>query len=517
MSTARTSAAAIHGLSVSLVEVEADLGNGIPGFIILGLPDASLREARERIKSAARNTGIPLANRKLTVNLSPATLPKYGSGFDLAILLAALAADQQVLVSPSTLYLAELGLDGTLRAVPGVLPAVQLAKEHGLERVIVAEANGNEARLVQGIEVISARHLGQVLQYCGASEELITTYLRHPRTSNSRMRPTSSGISAEDADLQLVNGQQEARLALELAAAGGHHLIMVGPAGAGKTMLAKCLPSILPPLDENQALEATAVHSITYGGLHEVNELQRIPPFVAPHHTASLSALIGGGTAQLIPGAITRAHHGILFLDEAAQFNTGVLDALRQPIEEGYINLARAKGHQRLPARFQLILASNPCPCGKNFGTGTGCTCTPMARRRYFARLSGPILDRVDLQVRVNPVHQSQLLSSEDNESSATIRERVLATRERSQERLREFSISCNAQIPTQVLRHELKYPAKTKAALEQLATRRGLSARGIHRLLRVAWTVADQQQHLAPTEDDLAIAAQLRQSLENS
>ncbi|MGO3392495.1 YifB family Mg chelatase-like AAA ATPase [Glutamicibacter arilaitensis] len=517
MSTARTSAVALHGVSASLVEVEADLGNGIPGFTILGLPDASLNEARERIKAAARNTGIPLANRKLTVNLSPATLPKYGSGFDLAILVAALAADHQLLASPSTLYLAELGLDGTLRAVPGVLPAVQLAKEHGLDRVIVAEANGNEARLVEGIEVKSARHLGQVLEVCGAQKELITMHLHHPGPAVAPAQSTLASTSHDEADLQLVNGQQEARLALELAAAGGHHLIMVGPAGAGKTMLAKCLPTIIPPLDDSQALEATAVHSITSGAMHEVNQLQRTPPFVAPHHTSSLSALIGGGTAQLIPGAITRAHHGILFLDEAAQFNTGVLDALRQPIEEGYINLARARSHQRLPARFQLILASNPCPCGRNFGTGTGCTCTPMARRRYFARLSGPILDRVDLQVRVNPVHQSQLLSTAQNESSAIVRERVRTTRERSQERLRPFSISCNAQIPTQILRHDLRYPAKTKAALEQLAARRGLSARGIHRLLRVAWTVADQQQHTAPTEDDLAVAAHLRQSLENS
>jgi len=521
MSTARTSAVAIHGVNLSLIEVEADLGNGIPGFIILGLPDACLNEARERIKAAARNTGIPLANRKLTVNLTPATLPKYGSGFDLAILTAALAADQQIVTSPTTLYLAELGLDGTLRPVPGVLPAVQLAKDRGLERVIVAEANAQEARLVPGIQVISAQHLGQVLEYCGAPREVLSTYLHHPRPAPSLVteqnRSAVSGARADDADLELVNGQNEARLALELAAAGGHHLIMVGPAGAGKTMLAKCLPTIMPPLDDQQALEATAVNSITQGALKEMTALQRTPPFIAPHHTASLSALIGGGTSQLVPGAITRAHQGILFLDEAAQFNSGVLDALRQPIEEGFINLARAKGHQRLPARFQLVLASNPCPCGRNYGTGTGCTCTPMARRRYFARLSGPILDRVDLQVRVNPVSQSQLLHNTPNESSARVRERVLATRERSQGRLERFGVSCNAQIPTQVLRQELKYPTKTQRALEELATRRGLSARGIHRLLRVAWTVADQQNHAAPTDDDLAIAAHLRQSLENS
>ncbi|MGP5389368.1 YifB family Mg chelatase-like AAA ATPase [Glutamicibacter arilaitensis] len=519
MSTARTSAAALHGVTASLVEVEADLGNGIPGFVLLGLPDASLNEARERIKAAARNSGMPLANRKLTVNLSPATLPKYGSGFDLAIVIAALAADQQLLASADTLYMAELGLDGTLRPVPGVLPAVQLAKAHGLKNIVVAEANGAEAKLVSGVEVIAVRHLGQVLRACGAPADQITTYMRHrlPQQLSTQAKRASTGLDPDELDLSLVNGQQEARLALELAAAGGHHLIMVGPAGAGKTMLAKCLPTILPPLNDQQALEATAVHSISRGASDELTQLQRIPPFVAPHHTASRSALIGGGTAQLIPGAITRAHHGILFLDEAAQFQGGVLDALRQPLEEGYIDLARIRGHQHLPARFQLIMASNPCPCGKNFGTGTGCTCTPMARRRYFARLSGPILDRVDLQVRVNPVPQAQLLSPAPNETSRQVRERVLTTRARSQQRLRNFAIHCNAQIPTQILRKELKYPSKTKDALEELATRRGLSARAIHRLLRVAWTVADQQQHASPTTDDLAIAAHLRQNLENS
>lgn len=320
MSTARTHAVALHGVSTSLVEVEADLGNGIPGFIILGLPDASLNEARERIKAAARNSGIPLANRKLTVNLSPATLPKYGSAFDLAIVLAALAADQQLVLTPNTLFLAELGLDGTLRPVPGVLPSVQLAKAHGIERVVVAEANGAEGRLVPGIAVRALRHLGQVLEECGAQKDSITTYLRHQRPDAFSGQDHGQSIHprSEDIDLSLVSGQGEARLALELAAAGGHHLIMVGPAGAGKTMLARCLPSILPPLDDLQALEATAVHSITRGAATELAQLQRTPAFIAPHHSASRSALIGGGTAQLLPGAITRAHHGVLFLDEAS-------------------------------------------------------------------------------------------------------------------------------------------------------------------------------------------------------
>ncbi|MFJ2617766.1 YifB family Mg chelatase-like AAA ATPase [Glutamicibacter sp. NPDC087344] len=510
MSTARTYAVAFHGVQPALVEVEADLGNGIPGFVILGLPDASLNEARERIKAAARNTGMPVANRKLTVNLSPATLPKFGSAFDLAILIAALSADRQLAAPPNTVYLAELGLDGMLRPVPGVLPAAQLALALGFDNLVVARGNEAEARLVPGASVFAADHLGQVLVHCGAQAGALRITLRH-RTATA---PPAGPREPEATDLSLVTGQHEARLALELAAAGGHHLIMVGPAGAGKTLMASALPTILPPLNEMQALEATAVHSITQGALAPITELRRIPAFICPHHTASLSALIGGGTRRLIPGAITRAHHGVLFLDEVAHFNSGVLDALRQPLEAGSITLDRTRGHSKLPARFQLIMAANPCPCGRNYGTGTGCTCTPMARRRYFSRLSGPILDRTDLQVRLNPVTGSQLFGAPPGESSAVVRERVLAARERTAHRLGTYGIGCNAALPTRILRHELSYPAATGQAVDSAAARAELSARATDRLLRVAWTIADLQGHDRPDPGDVDLAAHLRQNL---
>lgn len=510
MSMAHTCAVALHGVHASLVDVEADLGNGIPGFLILGLPDASLIESRERIKAAARNTGMPLANRKLTINLSPATLPKFGAGFDLAIVIAALSADGQLTPPPDTVYLAELALDGTLRPVPGVLPALKEAKKYGYTHAVVAAANAEEARLVSGMKVHAAEHLGQVLLECGADPQLVRTQLHH-----RRQLPAPESSASTEPELALVNGQREARLALEIAAAGGHNFIMVGPPGAGKTMLARCLPGILPPLDEEAALEATAIHSITHGAHTSIQQLHRTPPFIAPHHTASLSALLGGGTRRLRPGAITRAHRGVLFMDEAASFNAGVLDALRQPIEEGYINLARANGHEQLPARFQLLLASNPCPCGRNYATGTGCTCTPNARRRYFAKLSGPILDRIDLQVRMNPVDSASLLGRGSNESTECVRKRVLAARQRAVARLAPWGVSCNAQVSAKVLRHELDYPSASNRALEGLTERFELSARGLDRLLRVAWTIADQQEHNAPTIDDLDTAMYFRQNLE--
>lgn len=516
MSLARSYAVAFQGVHASLVEVEADLGNGIPGFVILGLPDASLNEARERVKAAARNSGMPLANRKLTVNLSPATLPKFGSAFDLAILVAALAADRQLLPPARTVYLAELGLDGMLRAVPGVLPAVQLAVAMGLPQVVVAKANEAEAKLVPGAQVLAAEHVGQVFIHCGADPEILSINLRHktPAKRSIRNNAGEPATAHENRDLEIVNGQEQARLALEIAAVGGHHLMMVGPAGAGKTLLASCLPTILPPLNDQQALEATAVRSLINGADDPISSLQRVPAFIAPHHTASLTALIGGGTRRILPGAITRAHHGVLFLDEVAHFNSGVLDALRQPIEDGFINLDRTLGHARLPARFQLIMASNPCPCGRNYGSGAGCSCTPMARRRYFARLSGPILDRTDLQLRINPVSGVQLTGNNTNESSAKVKSRVLAARTRSTARLARFGISCNSQVPGNILRQELPYPTATQRAITHAADRLALSARAVDRVLRVAWTIADQQAHEVPTAADIDVAVQLRQRL---
>lgn len=511
MTLARTRCVGLSGLTGSLVEVEADLGNGIPGFIILGLPDASLNEARERIKAAARNTGIPLANRKLTVNLSPATLHKYGSGFDLAIVLAALSADRQIRACPDTVYLAELGLDGMLRPVPGIMPAVMLAVAAGARRVMVSEANAAEAKLVPGAHVHSAAYLGQVLESFGAPPEQITLRQRHREATQVPAEPVT-----QYPDLAEVHGQHEARAALEVAAAGGHNLLMTGPAGVGKTLLARCLPGILPPLDAAAALEATAIRSITDSGSAGITALQRTAPFIAPHHTASTAALLGGGTRQVMPGAVTRAHHGVLFLDEAPEFATGVLDALRQPLEDGFVTVSRARLQTKLPARFQLVLAANPCPCGRNYGTGIACTCTAQQRRRYFTRLSGPILDRIDLQLQVNQVPPAALFAEQGSESTAQVRQRVLGARQRATARLAGWGIGANAQVPAPILRHRLVYGSEARRKLTALASRADLSARGIDRVLRVSWSIADLAGHPSPTAEDMELAVHLRQKIEN-
>ena len=511
MTLARTRCVGLNGLGGTLVEVEADLGSGIPGFIILGLPDASLREARERIKSAARNCGIPLANRKLTVNLSPATVQKYGSGFDLAIVLAALGADQQIRPCPRTVYLAELGLDGSLRPIPGILPAMLVAMAAGATSFLVSQANEAEANLVPGAQVRSAAHLTQVLELFGAPAERLRPSLRHATRTEDQLP-----LIPPPPDLAEVNGQHEARWALEVAAVGGHHLLMTGPAGAGKTLLARCLPGILPPLEAQHALEVAAIRSLTGNGSAPVTGLDSQPPFIAPHHTSSTASLLGGGTRQVKLGAVTRAHRGILFLDEAPEFSSGVLDALRQPLEDGEVCVARARINTRLPARFQLVLAANPCPCGRNYGSGTGCDCTPMQRRRYFTRLSGPILDRIDLQLAITPVSASQILGRQHNEPSSQVRARVLAARERTRGRLAAWGISCNAGVPGSILRHQLDYAPGTMGHLRNLAVRAELSARGIDRVLRVAWSISDLNQHPAPTTEDLDLAVYLRQNIES-
>ena len=512
MPLARTHSIALVGVQGHPVEIEADIENGLVGLMLVGLPDTALREARDRIRAAIVNSGEKWPNRRITVGLSPASLPKRGSSFDLGIAIAILAADGAVPPArvDDLMFVGELGLDGRLRPVRGVLPAVAAGAAAGFRAVAVPTENAPEACLVPGMRVVAAPSLGALLEWLRCQDPVpgsADTVAVFEGGAAPEPLPAARPGAGTGRDLADVVGQPTARRAAEVCAAGGHNLFLLGPPGVGKTMLAECLPTILPRLDIDAALEVTAIHSIA-GQLPSGSPLLTEPPFCAPHHTATRAAIVGGGTGSLHPGAASLAHHGCLFLDEAPEFSADVLDALRQPLESGEIQLARCGLSARFPARFMLVLAANPCPCARAAGSRAGCSCTPLVRRRYLARLSGPLLDRVDVKAEFLPVSRAELLSdSKLTEPSSVVAERVAAARQRMAHRLRGSGWRLNAEIPGRELRGRYAPAPGALAPLERAMDLGEISARGVDRVIRLSWTVADLGGVARPTVSEISYA----------
>jgi magnesium chelatase family protein len=510
---AKSFAISLLGLSGTVIEVEADISSNLPGFVLVGLPDASLSEASARVRAAITNSKLQLPARKITVNLSPAAVPKFGSSFDLAIAMSVLAANKPFSNSrlDQCIHIGELGLDGSVRAVNGVLPSVLAAREAGFKLAIVPSANLHEARLVSNIECIGVGSLQDAVRIHNAPDAI--------GDSVQIVEPPVGQSVESDKDIADILGQDLAVESMVVAAAGGHHMLFIGSPGVGKTMMAERFAGLLPDLSLENAIETTAVHSISKNrGSIGANLIVR-PPFEAPHHTASAISLIGGGSGLPSPGLVSLANHGVLFLDEAPEFQQPALEVLRQALESGQVVISRAAGVARFPAQFQLLLAANPCPCGHALNPKAHCVCTPAARQRYVNRLSGPLLDRVDIRLQIQSINATQALLEKDRTdrlTTADARLRVAKAREIAAERLAGTGYNLNAHLPSALMRRRFSL-SKQSTRLLDVALRRGsISMRGYDRCLRLAQTICDLDDLSVVDESHIARAVALRGS-ENS